>query len=246
MRRIVSLFVVGLLSLLTSETKGQCPTINDGFGIPQAEPYFISCSGGSNTIFIQSNDSIGSYSIDWGDGSPLSAGAQLVPPNYVTHTYAATIDTFLVTVTETVTGCITTGVVVLEEPVNASIQIPLGGVTQVCAPGDILFVNSSTDVSPSTVFTWDFGDGTPIQTFDYTNAGDTLTHTFEKNTVSCETAVNLTAENYCSFGNPTTAQFFPIQVWDVDTAVINASATLLCYPDTVVHFQNNTIKNCLQ
>ncbi len=232
--------------LFASNALAQCPQINDGFGVPQDNPYFISCTGGDFTIFIQSNDTLGNYSIDWGDGSPLTTGPGLVPPNFITHLYSATIDTFNISITDLSTGCVINGVVVLEEPVNASIQIPLGGVTQVCAPGDIDFVNSSTDVSPTTVFQWDFGDGSPIQTFDYTNEGDTMTHTYPRDQVDCETMVTLTAENYCSFGNPTSAQFFPIQIWDIDDAEIQASAILLCYPDTVVQLQNITDKNCFQ
>lgn len=246
MRRLVYFVLFVGLGLITPFANAQCPILNDGFGSPDPNPYFVSCSGGDYTIFIQSDDTIGTYTIDWGDGSATTSGTGIIPPNYVSHTYAATIDTFVVTLTTTNPSCTVTGTVVMEEPVNASIQIPIGGVTQICAPGDIEFVNSSTDVSPTTTFTWDFGDGTPPITFDYSNLGDTLTHTFQKNTVSCETAVTLTAENYCSFGSPTTAQFYPIQVWDVDTAAINASAILLCYPDTIVHFENSTIKNCLQ
>ena len=45
----------------------------------------------------------------------------------------------------------------MEQSSSASIQIPLGGLTQVCAPHPVDFINSSTNVSPNTVFTWDFG-----------------------------------------------------------------------------------------
>ncbi|UTW65868.1 PKD domain-containing protein [bacterium SCSIO 12643] len=241
---IVFVFIYGFI-FQTSSALSQCHQVYDGFGILQTTPYFIGCSGSDYTIFVQTDIPLGNYTINWGDGSPNSTGASLTPPAFVQHTYTATVDTFNISITDNSTGCTINGVVVLEEPVNSSIQIPLGGVTVVCAPSPIDFINSSTNVSPTTTFTWDFGDGTPPLIFDHTNAGQTVTHTYQRNTVSCETVVTLTAENYCSFGNPTIANFSPLMVYDLDTAVINASATLLCYPDTVVHFTNATLKNCL-
>jgi gliding motility-associated-like protein len=97
------------------------------------------------------------------------------------------------------------------------------------------------------MFTWDFGDGSPPLVFDHTNWGQTISHTYQQGTVSCETVVLLTAENYCNTlqGGPSAATFNPIRVWDIDTAVISASATLLCYPDTVVDFLNTSIRNCI-
>jgi gliding motility-associated-like protein len=56
--------------------------------------------------------------------------------------------------------------------------------------------------------------------------------------------VTLTAENYCNAGNPSVNIYQPIQVWDKDNANITASSTLLCYPDTTVHFDNATALNC--
>ncbi len=238
------LFWALVVGLFTLDSFAQCELF-DGNGVMEANPTWVSCSGGDFTLFIQSNTTFGAYTVDWGDGSPLSTGTGLVPPNFISHTYTATTANYTVVFTETATGCVVTGLVVMEEPVNASIQIPIGGVTQVCAPGTIEFTNSSTDVSSNTVFTWDFGDGSPILTFGDTNAGQTIEHTYEQNTVNCVTAVTLTAENFCSFGNPTTAVFNPIQVFDIDDAQVTASEELLCYPDTVVHFDNTTNRNCV-
>ncbi len=242
---LLSIFTLFLLNATSIDANSQCFQVYDGLGNIQTTPYFVGCSGSDHTIFLQTDIAIGAYTVVWGDGTANSTGASLTPPAYLTHTYTATVDTFNITITETSTGCSVSGVVVLEEPVNASIQIPLGGVTMVCAPSPIDFINSSTNVSPTTTFTWDFGDGTAPLVFGPSNSWQTVTHAYQKNTVSCETVVTLTAENYCSAGNPTIALFQPLMVYDVDTAVISASATLLCYPDTVVHFSNATIKNCL-
>jgi len=218
----------------------------DYTGTPSGTPYWYNCSGSNYTLLIQSPDNIGNWTIDWGDGSPTESGAILVPPQSVSHIYVATVDTFIVTFTDLSTGCVITGIIVIEESSSASIQIPIGGLTQACAPQDMDFINSSTNVSENTIFTWDFGDGSPVQVYDYTNWGQVLTHTYQQGTVSCETVVTLSAENYCNTlqGGPSTATFNPIRVWDLDTAQITPSATLLCYPDTTVTFLNTSIRNC--
>jgi PKD repeat protein len=241
----ISLFVTIGMFFQFQKAEAQCFQVYDGFGVIQNTPYFIGCSGSDYTIYLQTDIALGNYTIVWGDGTANSSGATLTPPTYVQHTYLATVDTFNISITDHSTGCVINGVVVLEEPVNASIQIPLGGVTVVCAPSPINFINSSTNVSSTTTFTWDFGDGSAPLVFGAGNAGQTVTHSYLRNTVSCETVVTLTAENYCSFGNPTIANFSPLMVYDLDTAVINATATTLCYPDTVVTFDNATLKNCL-
>lgn len=245
-KRVRKNILIGLFCILFSSLSfAQCPQLNDFFGNPSNNPYWYDCDGGTFTLNINSPDNIGSWTVDWGDGNNDSGGS-LTVGNSISHVYGATIDTFNVTFTETSSGCVIQGVVVMEEPTNASIQIPFGGVTQTCAPGDLEFTNSSTDVSSTTVFTWDFGDGSGLQTFDYTNAGQTVTHTYQQGTVNCVTQVTLTAENYCNTiqGGNSTATFDPIRIWDIDDAAIDASDVLLCYPDTTVTFQNNTDRNC--
>ncbi len=231
--------------LLSTAIHAQCFQVIDGNSNASATPQWISCTGGAFTLFIQTNQTIGAYIINWGDGTANSTGTGLVPPAFVSHTYAAAQANYTVTVTETGSGCVVTGTVVMEEPVNAAIQIPIGGATQVCAPGSIGFINASTNVSTNTTFIWNFGDGTGNFTFNHTNAGATVNHTYQRNTVNCVTTVTLSAENFCSFGTPTVASFNPLQVFDVDVAQITATATFLCYPDTVVSFTNTTAKNCV-
>ncbi|MEQ9186932.1 MAG: PKD domain-containing protein, partial [Cryomorphaceae bacterium] len=241
MRKIL---IVLFLLLLGSVARSQC-TVYDGQGQAVNNPVWVSCTGGAFTLYIQSPNNFGYTIIDWGDASANTVVASIIPPAFVSHTYAAGIGNFTVTITDTTNNCTITGLVVMEKPVNASIQIPIGGVTQTCAPDDLVFTNSSTDVSQNTTFTWDFGDGSPILTFGPANAGQTITHTYLQGTVDCVTEVILTAENYCSFGNPTEASFNPIQIYDLDDAQITADNVLLCYPDTVVHFDNTTAKNCV-
>jgi gliding motility-associated-like protein len=232
------------LSLHAGNAFAQCPTLIDGTGNPSANPYWVSCTGGNYTLFLQSQTAIGPFSVDFGDGSPVVTGPGLTPPAFLTHTYLAATDTFIVTLTETSTGCVLTGVVVMEVTPSASIQIPSGNPVYGCAPASFAFINASTNISETTVFSWDFGDGSPVLTFNYTNWQDTIYHTYLPGTVNCNVAVTLTAENYCNAGNPSVNTYQPIQVWDRDDAQITPSATLLCYPDTVVHFDNTTTLNC--
>lgn len=236
-----------LLCCLPTTLLGQCPNVFDFFGDEVDTPYWYSCSGSDFTLNLQSADDWGEYEIDWGDGTPPATGTEWLSPTPVSHTYAAVVDTFVVSITEVQTGCVIEGVVVMEESTSASIQIPIGGLTQACAPQEMEFINSSTNVSETTMFTWDFGDGSPPLTFDHTNWNQVVAHIYEQNTVDCETEVSLTAANYCNTiqGGPSTATFNPIRIWDIDDAAITASATVLCYPDTVVTFQNTTERNCL-
>lgn len=239
---------LGLSALLSMAAQGQCPQLYDYWGTPSDTPTWYSCSGSNFTLLIASPTGIGAYSIDWGDGSPVQNGAALVPPMSVNHVYSATVGEYTVTFTEVVSGCVITGTVIMEESTSASIQIPVGGLTQVCAPQAVDFINSSTNTSPNTVFTWDFGDGSPLETYDFTNLGQTVTHTYLQGTVNCETTVTLSAENTCNTlqGGPSLATFNPIRVWDLDEAAIAASATLLCWPDRTVTFLNTTDRNCVQ
>jgi gliding motility-associated-like protein len=238
--------LIFFIFIFSAGLRAQCPQFYDGTGVPSAAPYWVNCSGGAFNLNVSSPTALNTYSIDWGDGSPVTAGGPQPANTPIVHNYAATIDTFIVTIT-TNTGivCVLSGVVVMEEPVNASIQIPLGGVTTACAPATLQFTNSSTDASPTTTFIWDFGDGSGPQAFDNTNAGQTVSHTYLQGTVNCQTAVTLTAENYCSFGSPTLASFNPIQIYDIDVAAITPDAILKCFPDNTFTFTNTTARNCL-
>jgi len=233
--------------VLSLSVIGQCPQLYDYDGVPSGTPTWYSCSGANYTLVLATPNAVADYSIDWGAGGPLQIGASLAPPQTVTHLYPVSVAEYTITFTELATGCQVIGTLIMEESSSASIQIPVGGLTQVCAPQAVQFTNSSTNVSPNTVFEWDFGDGSPIQTMDHTNFGQTISHMYMPGTVSCETTVRLTAANECNTlqGGVSVATFNPIRIWDLDTAVITPSATLLCWPDNEVTFLNNSLRNCI-
>lgn len=236
-----------LLLLITSKlVTAQCPQIYDYLGNLVNKPYFINCQGsGVYAMNFASNTGWGAYTINWGDGTADNAAATYIANSLINHTYnSASPDTFIITLSIPSLGCVLTGLAVMEKPVNASIQIPVGGVTTACAPKALLFTNSSTDVSETTMFTWNFGDGSPIQTFDYLNSGQTISHTYNTGTVNCQTAVTLTAKNYCT-PVPTIANFNPIQIYDIDDAAITPSAFIKCWPDNVFTYTNTTGRNCV-
>lgn len=243
MRNGMTSVVAAFVALSAS---GQCPQLYDYYGTPSATPTWYSCSGTNFALLIASPQPIGGFTIDWGDGSAVHSGASLVAPQTVSHVYTSTVAEYIVVFTELSTGCTVTGTLVMEESTSASIQIPVGGLTQVCAPEAVLFTNSSTNVSPNTTFTWDFGDGSPLLSFDHTNWGQTISHTYQQGTVNCETTVRLTAENTCNTlqGGSSFATFNPIRIWDIDDASIAPSATLLCWPDRTVTYANTTDRNC--
>lgn len=228
-------------------SKAQCPQVFDYLGVLSSNPKWINCAGtGSYLMNFQSNVGWGAYTINWGDGSPNQVAGSYVANSLIPHTYTTSAtDTFVVTLSIPSLTCTLTGLVVMEKPVNSSIQIPIGGVTQACAPATLQFINSSTDVSATTTFTWNFGDGSPPVVYNYTNALQTISHTYSVGTVNCQTAVTLMAMNYCSFGNPTTANFNPIQIYDKDVAAITPDAFLKCMPNTSFTFSNTTARNCL-
>ena len=244
LKRYIFIF---FLFLFGKQVNAQCPLIYDYLGNQVTKPYFISCTGASSySVNLISITNWGAYTVIWGDGTPNTVGASYLANSSINHVFnlVNVTDTFQITLITSTPNCTITGVVVMEKPVNASIQIPIGGVTTACAPRALLFTNSSTDVSQTTVFTWNFGDGSPIQTFNYTNAGQTISHNYLAGTVNCQTAVTLTAKNYCT-SIPTIANFNPIQIYDIDNANITPSAVLKCWPDNVFTFTNSTNRNCV-
>lgn len=223
--------------------KSQCLQVLDGNGNFTDTPQFVQCTPGGFTVFIQPDRNMGNYTIDWGDGSANSTGASLLTNQSVSHLYPVGTANYTLTITDNSTGCTIMGMVVLERNPLASIQLPAGDDNFGCTPVQFRFINSSTQISSNTNFVWDFGDGSPVQNFNFTNLGDTVLHTYLPGVgvQSCELNVTLTATNFCG---ASTASFFPLRVWDLDEAQITPSATLLCYPDTVVQYVNSTIRNC--
>ncbi|MCC6370171.1 MAG: PKD domain-containing protein, partial [Bacteroidia bacterium] len=240
LKRLLFLFLV-----ISLQAKSQCPLVYNYLGTPTSQPLFISCTGSVYALNFQASSSFGTYTINWGDLSSNNTGASYSANSLITHSYAATVNSFVINLSIPSLTCSMNSTVVLEKPVNASIQIPTLGLTTACAPKTLTFTNSSTDVSPTTTFTWNFGDGSSPLVTSFTNAGTNILHQYARGTVNCQTQVTLQAKNYCSFGNPTTANFNPINIYDTDSAIITPDKTIRCWPDNVFSFTNGSIRNCL-
>ncbi|MAD50513.1 MAG: hypothetical protein CMC95_04360 [Flavobacteriales bacterium] len=168
------IFIFLYVFLLTQISYSQCPQFYDFDGNLSSSPEWIVCDGNDFVLSLQSNVDIGNYSIDWGDGSAISSGNSWLANTPVEHTYSQAVASYTITINISDIPCIVTGEVTMEEPTNASIQIPFGGLTSTCAPGSLDFINSSTDVSENTSFTWSFFDGSANNTYDYTNTGQLI------------------------------------------------------------------------
>ena len=236
-----------LCYLLSFSIFAQCPDFYDFDGNLTDSPVWIACDGNDYILSLQSNSFISSYSIDWGDGSAIQTGVNWSANSAITHTYNASIQNFSISIDLPDVPCTVSGTLIMEEPSNASIQIPFGGITSICAPGSIDFINSSTDVSENTVFTWEFNDGSTPEVYDHTNLGQTISHLYSSgSTNNCVNHVTLTAENECNTlqGGASTATFTPLRIWDIDQANIQPSSNVQCYPDTMVSYTNTTVRNC--
>lgn len=232
-----------LLFLTTYASFGQCFRVLDGNGnFNNTNPEWINCTPGIYTLILQTDVAIGPYTINWGDGVSGS-GAGITPPAFIQHTYAATTNTYNITIVETASGCTINGLVVLERNPLASIQLPAGDDNFGCTPILFRFINSSTQISANTTFTWDFGDGSPVEVYNSSNLGDTINHVYMPGigVQSCDLEVTLEATNFCG---TSTASFFPLKVWDLDEAQITPDNTLLCFPQNTFQYTNTTIRNC--
>ena len=244
----VRMATAALLALLASftESAAQCPTVLGPSGAVSSNPTWSECTGNGGILYVHAGSPWSNVTVDWGDGSAVESYASWsAATGPIQHTYPA--GNALYNLRFMQGSCTVEGTHIVEQPTNASIQIPFGGVTQACAPATLEFHNSSTQVSQTTQFTWDFGDGSPVVTYDHTNSGQTISHTFASGSVDCATAVTLYALNHCNAkqGGPSEAEFNPIMIWDKDEASIDASASLLCWPNTEVTLTNATVRNCL-
>lgn len=234
-----------LFILLSFSGKSQCPQLYNYLGNLTFTPQFISCTGGTYPISIVSNSSWGPFTVNWGDASANTVGSSYTAnSNTVTHTYAAATSTYAMVLTIPSLGCVLTSPVIMELQTNAVISIPNGFPTYGCAPKTLTFQNISTDVSANTTFTVMFGDGSPAVTFNSSNAGQLIAHTYNKGTVpTCATTASLFAKNFCNV-TPSLSQYGPLQIYDLDAAAIGSDLTH-CLPDNSFTFTNATLRNCL-
>jgi len=217
------------------------------FGIGNGE--FRRCNGTNSTIpfkiGIQNNTDktlATGYKISWGDGTPDTSISTVAFYN-TTHTYTA-FGVYTLTFTVYTKGCSVTKTYKVINESNPSVGILSPGSTTGCVPATFTFKLNATNVSSSTNFTWDFGDGTPTITWDYTKKQDSITHTFNKTScgnkpagASCTNcfSVKVIAANNCG---ATQASVDDIVVYSKPKAAFTAPA-IGCV-NTNVGFNNTT------
>ena len=147
-------------------------------------------------------NSIGSYVINWGDGGGnISVTNSSFP---LTHTYNDFgVFTLSFSATNSGNGCsnIKTYTVINQLNPAVGIEGPPGGSTQRCDSAGFWFkVKNYINNSPGTLYTWNFGDGSPNVTWTTPLAVDSVYHLFTKG--SCELPgrqfiVSVSAQNSC-------------------------------------------------
>ena len=211
------------------------PQVQDATGYTYS-PVIINCilSANAPDSFVTSlviNDTANNYTIIWGDGSSNS-GTQLLPPGNVAHTYQNLgVYTFLLisnngSCTDTLTGR-----VINERQPVAGVIGPPTGTNYGCVPMTVKFTNNSSNISPTTNFTWNMGDTSYV--FNSTTYADSFFHTYSR--FLCNQTITMVATNACG---SSTASWNPIQASDKDSAIIQPVNPQNCDLSVPYRFNN--------
>ena len=216
--------------------------------------FFTSCSaaGGSATFELTientstTKESNKSYKVKWGDGAAVTLGKDF---ETATHTYTATGFFQLEVEVTGESGCASTTTERVFIGSNPSLGLASRGNTNDCLPATYTFdILNTKGNSPLTVYTVDFGDGTPVQTFTHNNLPSTITHTYEvssKDAPSSAFTLKATATNPCGF-TPATVGGIKISKGPEAGFEISRAAGCVNVPVqltdmTVVGFNANTV-----
>ncbi|RNI23544.1 gliding motility-associated C-terminal domain-containing protein [Rufibacter latericius] len=142
------------------------------------------------------------YTIDWGDGQIQNFPASFEEAE---HTYT-TQGEFNLKLVIAGPNCTSTKNIKVFNGSNPSLTVGSPGNTVGCAPVTYTFpITGIANNSPSTIYTFQFDDGSPGYTFTQDNVPTSLTHTFLKS--SCNNGgtdafkLNATAKNPCGITN---------------------------------------------
>jgi len=181
---------------------------------------------------------INSYTIDWGDGTPLSSAppALFDGTNPMNHVYTD-IGYYVVTITAVGTnGCQTvfTDTATVESNPVASLIGPPVGSNVGCAPLNVCVVNMSQNVSASTLMTITWGDGV-TETLPTSSVGQTICHNYVISGcvagAMTNYAITLTAQNVCDFSQ---SSWSPVRVYEPPEAIFNIVDDSVCVGENAV------------
>jgi gliding motility-associated-like protein len=191
---------------------------------------------------------IASYTIDWGDGSPLSVSppALFDGTNPLGHIYTS-IGYFPVTITAVGTnGCQTvyTQTATVESNPVASLIGPPVGSNVGCAPFSVCVVNMSQNISPSTLMTLAWGDGI-TDTLPTGSVGDTLCHNYLVSGCIAGTmtsyTVTLTSQNICDFSQ---SSWSPVRIYEPPDADFYLVDDSVCVGENAVIINQSEPNYC--
>ncbi|HMK05190.1 MAG TPA: PKD domain-containing protein, partial [Ferruginibacter sp.] len=178
---------------------------------------------------------ISSYTLDWGDGTPLLTG--LTNANFPLNHVYSTIGSFTLTVTALANnGCSSTKTYTIANQTNPAGSLgTLGSTSNLCVPAVVPFTISNWQInSTGTIYSLNFGDGAPLIRIHPLNPGfttDTIYHTY--NLSSCPAnsfTATLTITNACG-STPYTAG--NIQVRIKPTAAFTVAPSPACVGQSV-------------
>lgn len=181
---------------------------------------------------------ISSYTIDWGDGSPISSS----PPslfdgtNSLDHVYTG-IGYYNIVITAIGTnGCQTVfnqTATVESNPVASLIGPPVGSNVG-CAPLSVCVVNMSANISPSTLMTVTWGDGI-TDTLPTGSVGDTICHNYLISGcvggAMTSYTVTMTAQNVCDFSQ---SSWSPVRIYEPPDADFYLVDDSICVGENAV------------
>lgn len=250
-----SFFVAGLTKI---DTNG-CSSISQQTVAVQQRPdpnlvdpvtNFTNCLGDTFTLTVFNTSTpiagIVSYSLDWGDGSPLWTGA-FFPGAGLTHTYNSTgLFNILFTATGS-NGCTFTRTIPLNNTTNPAIAVGSPGATSGCAPQTFCFplLNFQGNASNTRYFV-SFGDGSGVTVYNHPPP-DTICHTY--GTTSCDAPgsppifppdawiFSITAVNVC---DSTPAAVGGIRVYTLPESRFDIVDDTGCFQDSFIFVNQST------
>ncbi|WP_439880742.1 PKD domain-containing protein [Pontibacter sp. MBLB2868] len=209
---------------------------------------FRNCTGQTFNLVVDDNSAspdAKEYTIDWGDGTaPYQSN---VAPIDLAHSYPVGIYKLKYTI-KGKNDCVVSKEISVYNITNPAVSATSSGNTTGCGPLTITFpITNVADNHPSTVYTIDFGDGSPKQTFNHP-APPSVTHVYTKSSCGSPGSpptfpadayiFTITAKNACG---ETPAAVGGIKVYSNPQAKFEVTTTILCV-NTTINFENTTVE----
>ncbi|WP_210466867.1 gliding motility-associated C-terminal domain-containing protein [Rufibacter roseolus] len=209
---------------------------------------FRNCTGQTFNLIVDDNSAAPDakeYTIDWGDGTAPYQSS--IAPMDLAHSYPIGIYKLKYTI-KGKNDCVVTKEISVYNITNPAVSATSSGNTTGCGPLSITFpITNVADNHPSTVYTIDFGDGSPKQEFKHP-APASVTHVYTKSSCGSPGSpptfpadayiFTITAKNACG---ETPAAVGGIKVYSAPQAKFEVSTQNLCINSNIL-FTNTTVE----